>query len=54
VLRHVRTSGTASQIAGELHLSPGTVRNYLSSAMHKLDARSRLEAAQRARDHGWL
>lgn len=54
VLRNVRTSGTAADIAGLVHLSPGTVRNYLSSAMHKLGAGTRLEAVERARDHGWL
>jgi two-component system response regulator DesR len=37
-----------------VHLSPGTVRNYLSSAMQKLGARSRSEAVRMARDHGWL
>jgi two-component system response regulator DesR len=35
-------------------LSPGTVRNYLSSAMQKLGAGSRTEAVRMARDHGWL
>ncbi len=54
VLRNVGTSGTAADIAGRVHLSPGTVRNYLSSAMHKLGAGTRLEAVERARDHGWL
>lgn len=54
VLRHVASTGTATEIAHAVHLSAGTVRNYLSSAMHKLDARTRLEAAQHARDHGWM
>lgn len=54
VLRNVRTSGTAADIAERVHLSPGTVRNYLSSAMHKLGAGTRLEAVEHARDHGWL
>jgi two-component system response regulator DesR len=35
-------------------LSPGTVRNYLSSAMTKLGARNRAEAARIARDYGWI
>ena len=54
VLRNVDDTGTAVDIAGRVHLSPGTVRNYLSSAMQKLGAGSRSEAARMARDHGWL
>ncbi|GAA2549197.1 response regulator transcription factor [Pseudonocardia hydrocarbonoxydans] len=54
VLRHVEPAGTAADIAERVHLSPGTVRNYLSSAMHKLGAGSRSEAVAHARDHGWL
>jgi two-component system response regulator DesR len=54
VLRHVDASGTAADIAGRVHLSPGTVRNYLSSAMHKLGVGTRMEAVEQARDHGWL
>ncbi len=42
------------QIATEMHLSPGTVRNYLSSASNKLDASNRIEAARIARQKGWL
>lgn len=54
VLRHVGVSGTAADIARRVHLSPGPVRNYLSSAMRKLSAGTRSEARERARDHGWL
>jgi two-component system response regulator DesR len=54
VLRSVDGAGTAAEIAGRVHLSPGTVRNYLSSAMQKLGAGSRTEAVRMARDHGWL
>jgi two-component system response regulator DesR len=45
---------TAAQLGATLHLSPGTVRNYLSSAMAKLGAHSRAEAAHIARDYGWI
>ena len=43
-----------AEIAAALYLSPGTVRNYLSSAMQKLDARNRGEAVEIAEQKGWL
>lgn len=48
-----RGAGIA-EIAAELFLSEGTVRNYLSEAIQKLDARNRVEAAHIAREKGWL
>lgn len=42
------------EIAARLHLAPGTVRNYLSSAMQKTQTRTRHDAARYAREHGWL
>jgi len=45
---------TSSDIAAELHLSEGTVRNYLSEAISKLGAVNRVEAARLARAKGWL
>ena len=42
------------EIARELHLSEGTVRNYLSEAINKLGAANRVEAARIARAKGWL
>ncbi|MFJ7075942.1 response regulator transcription factor [Streptomyces sp. NPDC098781] len=45
--------GTAA-IAGRLFLSPGTVRNYLSSAVVKLGARNRMDAVRIAREGGWI
>ncbi|MDQ1416103.1 MAG: two-component system, NarL family, response regulator DesR [Acidimicrobiaceae bacterium] len=42
------------EIAAHLNLSKSTVRNYLSSAIQKTATRNRIEAAQRARDNGWL
>ncbi|MCM2414191.1 MULTISPECIES: response regulator transcription factor [unclassified Streptomyces] len=44
----------AGQIASRLHLSSGTVRNYLTSAVTKLHARNRVDAIRIARDAGWL
>ena len=43
-----------SEIARRLHLSEGTVRNYLSTAIGKTGARNRTEARRIARDRGWL
>jgi two-component system response regulator DesR len=54
VLRAARDGGTVADIARELHLSEGTVRNHLSSAIGKTGARTRAEAVRLALDHGWL
>jgi two-component system response regulator DesR len=43
-----------AEIATSLHLSEGTVRNHLSSAIQKLGARNRFEAARAAEAKGWL
>jgi two-component system response regulator DesR len=43
-----------AEIAGRLHLSESTVRNYLSAAIGKTGARNRTEAAELARRNGWL
>jgi two-component system response regulator DesR len=45
---------TITDIAGKLHLSEGTVRNYLSAAIGKTGARNRLDAARAAIHNGWL
>jgi two-component system, NarL family, response regulator DesR len=54
VLRVARTGGSIDEIAQEVHLASGTVRNYLSSAMTKLGVRSRHAAAHRAWEEGWI
>ena len=54
VLRAAADGKTAADIAAELHLSEGTVRNYLSSAIAKTGARTRAEAVRLAVEHGWL
>ena len=41
-------------IAERVHLAPGTVRNYVSSAMAKLNAPTRAEAARIAYEEGWI
>ncbi|HLX19824.1 MAG TPA: response regulator transcription factor [Gaiellaceae bacterium] len=45
---------TAADIAAALHLSEGTVRNYLSASIRKLGARNRREAIDLAVEKGWL
>jgi two-component system response regulator DesR len=54
VLRAARDGGTVADIAAALHLSEGTVRNHLSSAIGKTGARTRAEAVRLALDNGWL
>ncbi|MEV5322596.1 DNA-binding response regulator [Nonomuraea fastidiosa] len=54
VLRAAAEGGTIADIARRLFLSDGTVRNYLSSAIGKLGARNRAEAARAAEARGWL
>lgn len=54
VLRAARDGGTVADMAAELHLSEGTVRNHLSSAMGKTGARTRAEAVRLAGSQGWL
>jgi len=45
---------STAEIASLLFLAEGTVRNYLSDAMTKLQAANRIEAARIARQRGWL
>ena len=54
VLRLAADGMTSAAIAKALELSDGTVRNYLSSAISKLGAANRVEAARVAREKGWL
>ncbi len=53
-LQLAKTGASTEEIAETLHLSAGTVRNYLSSACSKLDAKNRVEAARIAHQNGWL
>ncbi|MEU1039815.1 DNA-binding response regulator [Streptomyces sp. NPDC005551] len=54
VLRLAAAGAEATEIAEFLHLSPGTVRNYMTTIVAKLDARNRTDAVRIARDAGWL
>ena len=54
VLQRAGEGRSTSDIAAELHLSEGTVRNYLSESIAKLGAANRIDAARIARASGWL
>ncbi|QFU89384.1 response regulator transcription factor [Amycolatopsis sp. YIM 10] len=54
VLRVTGEGYSVADIAAQLHLAEGTVRNYLSNAMQKTQTRTRHEAARYAREHDWL
>jgi two-component system response regulator DesR len=54
VLAAAARGAAIAEIATALHLSEGTVRNYLSVAIQKLDAHNRVEAAHIAEQKGWL
>lgn len=54
VLRAALNGAPIAVVARSVHLSEGTVRNYLSSVMTKTGTSTRVEAASHARDRGWL
>ena len=54
VLAAAAHGASIAEIAASLYLSEGTVRNYLSVAMQKLNAHNRIEAAHIAEEKGWL
>ena len=54
VLRLFATGAGPAEIAVKVHLSYGTVRNYLASAVTKLGARNRVDAVRIAADAGWF
>ena len=54
VLSVARSGASLADMAAQLALSEGTVRNHLSVAIQKLGARNRMEAARLAEQKGWL
>ncbi|WP_026118780.1 response regulator transcription factor [Nocardiopsis salina] len=54
VLRAASDGASVSRIAARLHLSDGTVRNYLSNAIGKTQGENRMAAIRTAQDMGWL
>jgi two-component system response regulator DesR len=53
-LRETARGASAEEIAARLHLSAGTVRNYLTGAITKTGARNKIDAIRIAEDAGWL
>ena len=54
VLKAAADGFQVAEIARTLHLTEGTVRNYLSSAITKTGATNRLGAIRAAQSMGWL
>lgn len=54
VLAAAAAGTSVAEIADQLSLSQGTVRNYLSTAIQKVNAQNRVEAARIAERNGWL
>ncbi|OWA33915.1 DNA-binding response regulator [Saccharibacillus sp. O16] len=54
ILRLAAGGRSANEIAEILHLSYGTVRNYISETLGKLAVKSRIEAVKLAEDKGWI
>ncbi|GBR43218.1 MULTISPECIES: response regulator transcription factor [Neokomagataea] len=54
MLRFAEAGKTNQNIAETMNLSTGTVRNYFSEIVQKLDAKNRIEASRIARQNGWL
>ena len=54
ILKLASSGMTTKEIAGVLFLSPGTIRNYLSEVINKLEAKNRIEAIAIAEGKGWI
>jgi len=54
VIKLIANGKTTKEIAKQLYLSNGTVRNYVSIILDKLDASNRIEAISRVKEKGWF
>ncbi|WP_395571885.1 LuxR C-terminal-related transcriptional regulator [Streptomyces sp. BK79] len=54
VVSHAAQGASIAEIAGVLHLSRGTVRNYMASAIRKVGARNRVDAIRIVQNAGWM
>lgn len=54
VLTLAAEGASIAEIAGSLHLSHGTVRNYMAAITRKTGARNRIDAIRISQGRGWL
>jgi len=54
VLELIATGKNTKEIASELYITTGTVRNYISVILDKLDVTNRIEAISRFKEKGWF
>ncbi|PRO66321.1 response regulator transcription factor [Alkalicoccus urumqiensis] len=54
IMQLIADGHTTKQIAGELFLTNGTVRNYVSTLLDKLEVKNRIEAISLCRERGWI
>nr|WP_144919441.1 response regulator transcription factor [Paenibacillus bovis] len=54
ILRLAASGKTSKEISKELFLSSGTVRNYMSEILQKLEAKNKIEAIAKAEEMGWI
>lgn len=54
ILRLASQGKTYKDISKELYLSPGTVRNYMSEILQKLETKNKVEAIAKSQEKGWI
>lgn len=54
ILNLIAKGATSKEIAAKLYLSDGTIRNYISEIISKLAAKNRIDAAEKAKENGWI
>lgn len=54
VMKLIAAGKNTKEIAQQLYLAPGTVRNYVSIILDKLDVSNRIEAISRLKEKGWF
>ncbi|MGP4039785.1 response regulator transcription factor [Gracilibacillus sp. D59] len=54
ILSCLKAGDSVKEISSKLYLSPGTIRNYISEIIQKLEAKNRIDAVTIAENKGWL